>query len=329
MGNLREAAQQALEVLELCQSEMSVKLFDMAVTTLRDALDDTQDWDEIKALRASLREHMAEIHRLRAVCRQALEPLEKEARSFEDWLNMMKAARTSLRAALAEDATQRLTDVHQEMEAVTDRHDLKQARASVISNLLEHFGITSANSDVNVAYLHKQLDDLLTVSVGRSEEGDKLSPPLDAPETNFGNMAQAVDSTETDHIRNSTKMIKPVAYVTGYFDGKCVISPIEHVVLPTGMALYRSPPTSQESRQVDPVAWRFFDGKMWCYVNHIADLSASAKFEPLYTAPPKREPLTERMAYEAETLLSNEFFRNAFCLGWQQAERAHGIGGEE
>jgi hypothetical protein len=44
-----------------------------------------QDWDEIEALRESLREHMAEIHRLRA--------------------------------ALAENALQRLTDVHQEIEA--------------------------------------------------------------------------------------------------------------------------------------------------------------------------------------------------------------------
>ena len=43
--NLREAAQQALDALEFV---------------------DTQDWNEIEALRESLREHMAEIHRLRA-----------------------------------------------------------------------------------------------------------------------------------------------------------------------------------------------------------------------------------------------------------------------
>ena len=47
------------------------------------------------------------------------------------------------------------------------------------------------------------------------------------------------------------------------------------------------------------------------------------------SAQPKREPLPERMTYEAETLLSNESFRDAFRLGWQQAECAHGIGGEE
>lgn len=47
-------------------------------------LTDTQDWDELEALRESLREHMVKIHRLRA--------------------------------ALAEDAMQRLTDVQQEMD---------------------------------------------------------------------------------------------------------------------------------------------------------------------------------------------------------------------
>lgn len=41
-----------------------------------EAVTERQDWDEIEALRASLREHMAEIHRLRAAGRQALEALE-------------------------------------------------------------------------------------------------------------------------------------------------------------------------------------------------------------------------------------------------------------
>ena len=49
-----------------------------------DHIVDTQDWSELEALRESLREHIAEIHRLRA--------------------------------ALAEGAMQRLTDVQQEME---------------------------------------------------------------------------------------------------------------------------------------------------------------------------------------------------------------------
>lgn len=94
--------------------------------SLRDAahhaLADIQDWNELEALRESLREHMAEIHRLREAVRQALAALEKEASSFDGWLSMMQSARTALRAALAEDALQRLTDVQQEMERVTDCH---------------------------------------------------------------------------------------------------------------------------------------------------------------------------------------------------------------
>ena len=35
-----------------------------------------------------------------------------------------------------------------------------------------------------------------------------------------------------------------------------------------------------------PVAWRFYDGKMWCYVNNLTDLP-QLKFEPLYTTPPQ------------------------------------------
>jgi hypothetical protein len=37
-------------------------------------------------------------------------------------------------------------------------------------------------------------------------------------------------------------MSKPVAYVTGYHQGHCVIQPTDPaVVLPVGMALYRAP----------------------------------------------------------------------------------------
>lgn len=43
---------------------------------IRAALADAQDWDELEALRASLREHMAEINRLRAAGRHALEAME-------------------------------------------------------------------------------------------------------------------------------------------------------------------------------------------------------------------------------------------------------------
>jgi hypothetical protein len=38
----------------------------------------------------------------------------------------------------------------------------------------------------------------------------------------------------------------------------------------------------------EPVAWRFHDRNMWCYVDHLTDLPQD-KFKPLYTAPPQRE----------------------------------------
>ena len=37
-------------------------------------------------------------------------------------------------------------------------------------------------------------------------------------------------------------MSKPVGYVSGFYDGYCVIQPLDPaVVLPAGMALYRAP----------------------------------------------------------------------------------------
>ena len=37
----------------------------------------------------------------------------------------------------------------------------------------------------------------------------------------------------------------------------------------------------------EPVAWRFYEGDVWCYVDHLTDLPQN-KFEPLYTAPPQQ-----------------------------------------
>lgn len=119
------------------------------------------------------------------------------------------------------------------------------------------------------------------------KEGDKVSPPLkseaceyprclsssgcerqcpafprckdadtgktsDAPETNFGNMAQGVDSSKADHIPDVTKMIEPLFWYRPRFDG-----------------LYEGPiHNSQRASKVS-------DG--WV---------------PLYPHPPKRKPLT-------------------------------------
>ena len=66
----RVIVEQALEALEQCgldDTHRSYEFEHAARAALRAALaKPEQDWDEIEALRESLREHMAEIHRLRA-----------------------------------------------------------------------------------------------------------------------------------------------------------------------------------------------------------------------------------------------------------------------
>ena len=57
------AMKQALEALERGETKLRYQ----AIETLRAAIEQTNDWDEVEALRESLREHMAEIKRLRAV----------------------------------------------------------------------------------------------------------------------------------------------------------------------------------------------------------------------------------------------------------------------
>lgn len=94
--NLRQAAQQALEALK-CGDTLFYPQTRIAISALIEALaepSDTtylQDWDLLKATQESLREHMAEIQRLRA--------------------------------ALAEEALQRLTSVSQEIEAALAEPD--------------------------------------------------------------------------------------------------------------------------------------------------------------------------------------------------------------
>ncbi len=78
MTTLREAAQQALEALEE-NGRLS------AIAILRAALEQPEpfqpDWDRIEPLQEALREHMAEIHRLRAAMEQ---PEQERAQAMRD-----------------------------------------------------------------------------------------------------------------------------------------------------------------------------------------------------------------------------------------------------
>ena len=85
-------------------------------------------------------------------------------------------------------------------------------------------------------------------------------------------------------------------------------------------------PTSQDSRQVEPVAWLTRDEQdgLW----HPTAFKKTVDDRPLYLAPPKREPLTdEEIAVTAAACNSLE---SEFLVDFARAiERAHGIGGEE
>lgn len=49
---------------------------------------------------------------------------------------------------------------------------------------------------------------------------------------------------------SKTEEHKPIAYVTGYHDGRCVIEPLNRaMVLPTGMALYADLQPAQEAKR--------------------------------------------------------------------------------
>lgn len=129
----------------------------------------SQDWDELEALRESLREHMAEIkrlndcltweqHRAEHVGTHGPGCAEWGPRHYECLLRAHKALKERTNR---EDWT---------VEPVTDCH---------------------------------------------KKEGGKLTPPLP----------------------------QPVAYISDYHKGRCIIEPVDrNVLLPVGMALYRSPP---------------------------------------------------------------------------------------
>jgi hypothetical protein len=61
-----------------------------------------------------------------------------------------------------------------------------------------------------------------------------------------------------------------------------------------------------------PVAWRFHDGAMWCYVNHLVDLPAH-KFEPLYTHPVDDTALL-RQCFEAMQDIERTGDVQVFCM---------------
>jgi len=77
-----------------------------------------------------------------------------------------------------------------------------------------------------------------------------------------------------------------------------------------------------EPEQPEPVAWRYKTHNRYTYTEtHYSELKGEG--EPLYTAPQKREPLSDK---EILNLWANKSPANEFeCV--RLVEKAHGIGG--
>ena len=102
------------------------------------------------------------------------------------------------------------------------------------------------------------------------------------PETNFGNIPQ------------------PVAYISGYHKGRCIIEPVGYA---NKKGLFRCADDADEAFKASAI--------------------------PLYATPPKREPLTDE---EIKRIDDNTHFHEStdwYVRFARAIERAHGIGGEE
>jgi hypothetical protein len=96
---------------------------------------------------------------------------------------------------------------------------------------------------------------------------------------------QEMEATIKDYLP-----VEPVAYVTGYSKGRCIIQTVDFDwLLPVGMALYRSPPNHPERvlGMVEPVAWLSQGGDVSRSKKHFNDMGF-VDLIPLYDHPPRR-----------------------------------------
>lgn len=87
-------------------------------------------------------------------------------------------------------------------------------------------------------------------------------------------------------------------------------------------------PTVKESLQVEPVAWMVYtEGGTSAYVtDNPNDLVGAYRALPLYTAPPKRKPLTEEEALDIARTFGAQPWSPGSCVAFARAvEKAHGI----
>ena len=125
--------------------------------------------------------------------------------------------------------------------------------------------------------------------------------------------------------------VEPVAYRHLHEDGW------EYHDAPTGedcaecQALYTAPP--QQAEPVEPVAWcssvEFSDALKYAQSFNGWRRKYPKTDMPLYTAPPQRKPLPQLAESQCPHPEGHPSLRDAWLDGWEAAERAHGIGGQE
>ena len=90
---------------------------------------------------------------------------------------------------------------------------------------------------------------------------------------------------------------------------------------------------AEPEQEQEPVAWKVIDGTNGKYMfSRIKPTERSYKYDvviPLYTAPPKREPLSDKEITKNTPKLIHIGERLAFHAGVRFAEKHHGIGGGE
>ena len=100
-----------------------------------------------------------------------------------------------------------------------------------------------------------------------------------------------------------------------------------------------------EKTEQEPVAWmwtRNYEGggytnKVFEFLNDAEEYAKDSKtlkspdiIRPLYTAPPKHEPLSDEEIHAYLSLMEPPFlWDEGFCSGIEWAEKQHGIGGGE
>jgi hypothetical protein len=131
-----------------------------------------------------------------------------------------------------------------------------------------------------------------------------------------------------------SRQVEPVAYVTGYNKGRCIIESVDpDWLMPVGMALYRSPPTISKTETVEPVAWLIESCDIYAkrtlqrLVFDNPKNMQGVKITAYYAAPPQRKPLTEEEITQCWQRMGGGF--DKYMAFARAIERAHGIGGEE